>query len=64
MIILGVNDFRTNIVETVKEELGGESQYIELHIKPFFFEKRNELVRNVCSKKIYTVMMKLIMLLA
>lgn len=50
-VILGVNDFRTNIVETVKEELGGESQYIELHIKPFFFEKRNELVRNVCSKK-------------
>lgn len=50
-VILGVNDMRTNLVETVKEELGGSPQYIEMHIKPFFFEKRNELVRNLCLQK-------------
>ena len=50
-IIISVGNSRTNLVETVKGEMGAESQYFELHIKPFFTEKRNELVRNVCLQK-------------
>lgn len=50
-IILGVSDIKTDLLEAVKARLGEESQYIEMHIKPFFAEKRNELVRNVCLYK-------------
>lgn len=50
-IIVSVGNTQGNLVEAIKGELGEESQYFELHIKPFFTEKRNELVRNVCLHK-------------
>ena len=50
-IILSVGNSRTDLIETVKSEIGEQSQYFELHIKPFFNEKRNELVRNICLQK-------------
>lgn len=50
-IILSVRNSRTNLVEAIKGEIDEQSQYLELHIKPFFTEKRNELVRNICLQK-------------
>lgn len=50
-IIISIGNSRTNLVDTIKGELGEQSQYFELHIKPFFTEKRNELVRNICLQK-------------
>ena len=50
-IIFSVGNSRTNLVEAVKGEIGEQSQYFELHIKPFFADKRNELVRNICLQK-------------
>lgn len=50
-VILSIGNSRTNLVEAIKGEIGGQSQYFELHIKPFFTEKRNELVRNICLQK-------------
>lgn len=50
-IVLSVDNIKTNLLETVKGELGNPSLYLEMHIKPFFTEKRNELVRNICLQK-------------
>ena len=50
-IIISISNTHTNLVETIKAELGMSSQYFEFHIKPFFSEKRNELVRNICLQK-------------
>ncbi len=50
-IIMSVTNIRSNIIETIKNELDDSSQYFELHIKPFFNEKRNQLVKNICMKK-------------
>lgn len=50
-IIISIGNSRTNLVDAIKGELGEPSQYFELHIKPFFTEKRNELVRNICLQK-------------
>lgn len=50
-IIISICTSRTNLVEVVKGEIDEQSQYFELHIKPFFTEKRNELVRNICLQK-------------
>lgn len=50
-IIISISNARGNLVEAIKGELGESSQYFELHIKPFFTEKRNELVRNICLQK-------------
>jgi len=50
-IIISIGNSRTNLVDTIKGELGEPSLYFELHIKPFFTEKRNELVRNICLQK-------------
>lgn len=49
-IVLSIETSWTNMVDAVKGEISEESQYFGLHIKPFFAEKRNELVRNVCLK--------------
>lgn len=50
-VIISVGNSRTNIVDDIKGELDESKQYYELHIKPFFSEKRNELVRNICLQK-------------
>lgn len=50
-VILSVDNIRTNLIETVKEELGETSPFFEMHIKPFFTDKRRELVRNICLQK-------------
>ncbi len=50
-IIISIGTSRANLVEAIKGEIGEQSQYFELHIKPFFTEKRNELVRNICLQK-------------
>lgn len=50
-IIISVGNSRTNLVDSIKGQIGEESHYFELHIKPFFTEKRNELVRNICLQK-------------
>lgn len=50
-IIISIGTSRANLVEAIKGEIDEQSQYFELHIKPFFTEKRNELVRNICLQK-------------
>lgn len=50
-VIISIGNSRTNIVDEIKGELDGSSQYYELCIKPFFKAKRNELVRNICLQK-------------
>lgn len=51
-IIVSTNSGQqSSIVESIKHGLSEESKYYELHIKPFFTEKRNELVRNICLQK-------------
>lgn len=50
-VIISVGNSRTNIIDEIKGELDESTQYYELHIKPFFAEKRNELVRNICLQK-------------
>lgn len=50
-IIISRGNPQTNLVEVVKGEICEQFQYFELHIKPFFTEKRNELVRNICLQK-------------
>lgn len=50
-IIVSVGNSQTNLVENVKGEISEQSKYFELHIKPFFTEKRNELVRNICLQR-------------
>lgn len=42
---------RSNILDDIEEGLSDESKYYELHIKPFFTEKRNQLIRNICVQK-------------
>lgn len=50
-IIISIGNSHTNLVDVIKGKIGEESRYFELHIKPFFTEKRNELVRNICLQK-------------
>ena len=50
-IIISVGNSSNDVVETIKDNLSESSPYFELHIKPFFAEKRNELVRSICSHK-------------
>lgn len=50
-IVISIGNSRTNLVEAIKGDMGEQSNYFELHIKPFFTEKRNELVRNICLQK-------------
>lgn len=50
-IILSVEHGHSNLVDEIKEDLRQSFPYFELHIKPFFTEKRNELVRNICLQK-------------
>ena len=51
-IIISTNSGqRSSIVDAIKDGLSEDSKYYELHIKPFFTEKRNELVRNICVQK-------------
>ncbi len=50
-IILSTSGQQPNVIESIKSELSESSSYCELHIKPFFTEKRNELVRNICVQK-------------
>ena len=50
-IIISVTNSTADLVETIKGDLSDESQFFDLNIKPFFKEKRNELVRNICMQK-------------
>lgn len=50
-IILGINDKHEDLVETIKGDVQKEISFCELHIKPFFTEKRNQLVRKICNNK-------------
>ena len=48
-IILSANSSHQNIIDVIKEEINKENSFHELRIKPFFTEKRNQLVRNICN---------------
>ena len=48
-VILSVNSFQKSIIGSVKDEINPEISFKELYIKPFFAEKRNQLVRNICT---------------
>ena len=51
-IIISTNSGQqSSIVDTIKNSMSDENNYYELHIKPFYTEKRNELVRNICVQK-------------
>lgn len=47
-IVICMSNTRTNIINNIKEDLEESNPFYELKIKPFFFEKRNELVKSVC----------------
>lgn len=48
-IVISTNSIQTDIVESVKEEINFDDTFKELKIKPFFAEKRNQLVKNICT---------------
>lgn len=47
-VILSTSGKRNSILESVKEEIIQGQAFQELRIKPFFAEKRNQLVKNIC----------------
>lgn len=47
-IILITDTKHRDVVTSLQAELKGEDVYYELEIRPFFAEKREELVRNIC----------------
>ena len=49
IIILSIYPYQKDVVETVKNELFENDSFFELSIRPFFTEKRNELIRNICT---------------
>ena len=49
-IVFSVSNSNNDVVETIKDNLNENAQLFELHIKPFFAEKRSELVRSICSQ--------------
>lgn len=51
MVIISVSDNHGDLFERVKEELEEEISFNELRIKPFFSDKRNELVKNICMQQ-------------
>lgn len=50
-IIISSSSKSSSIIDSIKEELTKNKPLCELHIKPFFTEKRNQLVRNICIQK-------------
>ncbi len=50
-VVFSVNTSEGNIVDEIKETIDQDSSFCELHIKPFYSEKRSELVRNICVQK-------------
>ena len=50
-VVISVNSNKRNIVDDIKETVYSQNSFCELHIKPFFSEKRSELVRNICVQK-------------
>lgn len=50
-MIFSSNGKKSNVIDSIKDELTDSKPLCELHIKPFFTEKRNQLVRNICTQK-------------
>lgn len=50
-VVFSVGVKERSLVDRIKENLEGNGHIYELRIKPFFLEKRNELVRQVCAQK-------------
>ena len=50
-VVFSVSSSRGNIIDEIKETVNSQNSLCELHIKPFFSEKRNELIRNICVQK-------------
>lgn len=48
-IICSINNTQKDVVDAVKDEINEDYSFHELSIKPFFAEKRNQLVRNICT---------------
>lgn len=47
-VIFSTNNVQENVIESIKDEINKEQSFHELRIKPFFAEKRSQLVRNIC----------------
>lgn len=47
-IIFSANNVQHNIKDLVQDEISKKHTFQELHIKPFYSETRNQLVRNIC----------------
>jgi energy-coupling factor transporter ATP-binding protein EcfA2/predicted phosphodiesterase len=47
-IIFSASNLQQSLIESIKDEINKEQSFQELHIKPFFAEKRSQLVRNIC----------------
>lgn len=50
-IVISVNNYYTDILESIRSDMSENMAFCELHIKPFFAENRNELVKNICIRK-------------
>lgn len=50
-VVFSVSTSKGSIVDEIKEQIDSNNSCCELHIKPFYSEKRNELVRNICVQK-------------
>lgn len=50
-IIISSNMISQDVIDSVKEELTEDIEIKELRIKPFFMDKRNQLIEKVCKNK-------------
>lgn len=48
-IVLSAESQKTSLIEDVVGSLDNDTKFYELHIKPFFAGKRQELVRRICD---------------
>ena len=50
-LIMSINSTQQSVEDAVRNEINEKNSFYELSIKPFFTEKRNQLVRNICLQK-------------
>lgn len=46
-IVISMGNTKIDVVSRVKDEIGISKQYYEVHINPFYSEKREKLIRNI-----------------
>jgi hypothetical protein len=47
-IVFSIGNVQQSIIELIKNEINKNQSFQELHLNPFFGEKRSQLVKNIC----------------